>query len=117
MLGSIVPATCIAGNPVIETRCAASGAIISNSTSDRTLSDAARKFNDFLLGRDVAEAIVSFVAWTCSLEDVGAISSMIFARRREDFKPQVVVSAVFVPGAFRVETVIFQTVGSEWLMT
>ena len=64
MLGSIVQATCIAGKPVIETRCAASGATFSNSMGDRALSGAARRFNSFLLGRDVAEAIFSFVAWT-----------------------------------------------------
>ena len=116
MLGSFVQATFMAGKPVIETGRAARGAIISNSTSDSALSDAARKCNNFLNWRDVVESIANFVTWTCSLEDVGAISSIIFARRREDFKPQVVVRAVFVPCAFHVETAIFQTVGSERLM-
>ena len=86
MLGSMTRATNIAGKPVIETRCAASGAIFNNNMSDRRLSDAARKCNDFLLGRDVVEAIVSFVTWTCLLEDVGAINSMILASHGGGFK-------------------------------
>ena len=53
---------------------ALSDAFGSNSMSDRALSDAARKCNDFLLGRDVVETTVSVVAWTCLLEDVGVCS-------------------------------------------
>ena len=105
----------MAGKPVIETRRAESGAIISNSMSDRALSDAATKCNDCLLGRDVVKTIVSFVTWTCLLEDVGAFSSMIFASRRWDFKPHVVVHIVVTPCALRMEMAIVQTTGSERL--
>ena len=84
--------------------------------SDRALSDAAKKCNNFLPGRYVVETNVSFVTWTCLLEDVGAISSMIFARRRGDFQLRVIVHGVFVPCAFRVETAIVQANGSKRLM-
>ena len=117
MLGSITRATIIAGKPVIETRCVASGAVFSNNMSDRTLSDAARKCNDLLLGRDVVETTVSVVTWTCMLEVVGVVSSMILACRGGDFKPCAVMHIVFVPSAFREETTTFLAVSSERLLT
>ena len=117
MLGSMTRATSIAGKPVIETRCAASGAIFSNSMSDRTLSDAARKCCDLLFGREVVNTTVSVEIWTCLSEGVGVISSMILACCGANVKPHVIMRIVFVPLAFRVGTAISQTIGSERPMT
>ena len=117
MLGSITRATSIAGKPIIETRCVASGAIFSNSMSDRMLSDAARKCNDLRIGREVVQTTISFVICACLSEEVGGISSMIFACHGGDFKPRVNVLIVFSPCAFQLGAATFQTIGSERLMT
>ena len=117
MLGRMTRATSIAGKPVIETRCVASGAVFSNSMSDRTLSDAARKCNDLLLERDVVETTIDVGVRACVSEDVGVVSSMTLACHGGDFKPRVIMRIVFVPCAFHVGTAISQTVGSERPMT
>ena len=85
--------------------------------SDRALSNAAEKCNNFLLGRDVAETTINIATWICMLEVVSVVSSMILACRGGDFKPRVIMLIGFVPCTFRVETPIFQTVGSERLMS
>ena len=115
MPGSIVPATCIAGKTVIETRCAASGAIVSNSMSGGALSDAAEKCVDSLLVHAMVRTTVSMVTWTCALEVVGAICSKIVTCHGSHVKPLMIMLVVLlVPCTLRAEAAYFQTVSSKW---
>ena len=62
----------------------------------------------------VARATTILVVWTCVLEDVGAIYSVVLACHGGRVKPHVTMLILLMPSTFQRGTAYHQAVSSEW---